>query len=426
MSLLNVITLKFPTDDNPASTQALKALYKQYNELHEILQEVLNIPLADLDKLLLPAQRELQKLNDAIQEERSSLLSASGLLPKDAYACIRYETTQKTTQIDALTALAQTPRVEISELQQLADKLRYCIFDERVCTVKNTAPNAEAASQMSEILKIKGYKTYYVAPLSAFDFGKMIEIDNDVYAIDSYYGVHEQTFTSLLLSLNTFRDLYNQIAQLRHENTGLRKMIDDQSQRTQHLQQQFQKYAEYVQRTLKVIAEPLNTFIQERNEEFQEKFKKERRFAEENNARYPERFTTVNTKEYFVKTKSGYERFYDEPSFLDHYYYDLKTVNHSQIVDNWFPVPTHAQYFEEVYPEHFEFKDFPVAESLAEFEKIYTPANVRKLLKTELENNYLMIAVKGSISEYDDEDAIVLSTWGMGFTEESLRALGVK
>lgn len=398
-------------------------------ESHKSIKSLLNSKLEFESVELLEMQKELRKdfklELDSLNELRKSALSSSMLLPKELVRPVVISTDVNDYSFDIISAIASAPRINSDKLKDLADKLNYCIFDEKVFNEENKASNKEAASEMAAILKKSGYKIYYLSPLSAFDYGRFVKSGSGIYDVDSYWGNHFQTFNTLALSVNVFRDIYAQIDVLKKENEEIRNAIKNDRERLNQFHDQFKSYVDHMQRNLKILERPLNDLIQDRNDQMKKNFKACLDHAISHNANFPHRYSTHEYYDYYEKDEETGE--YVKSSMYDIYDTDsdYKMVRRTETIDHWLPIPSEPRYYDKYYAETFHVRNLSSEKDLKMFEKSYNVVNIKKLLLSELADNYLMFASKENISD-ESSDVIVLSSWGKGFSEESLVALGVK
>ena len=97
-----------------------------------------------------------------------------------------------------------------------------------------------------------------------------------------------------------------------------------------------------------------------------------------------------------------------------------------EYIDQFVPVPTEAKQYERFYAKEFSVANLNKESEIKKFKAEYTVANVKKMIQSELGNNYMMLAVKGDILNSESDEAIVLSQWGEGISEETKIALGVQ
>lgn len=429
MSLLNLLDCK--QKHRKLNKSDLEYLNKksQLSESHTSIKSLLDSKLEFESIQLSEMQKELRKdfksELDHLNQLRKLALSSSMLLPKELVRPVVISTDVNDYSFDIISAIASAPRIKADKIKEVADKLNYCIFDEKVFNEENKSSNSEAASEMAELLRESGYKIYYLSPLSAFDYGSFVKSGSGIYDIDSYWGNHFQTFNTLALSVNVFRDIYSQIDALKEENESIRNAIKDDRNRLTQFHNQFKNYVNHMQKNLSILERPLNQLINDQNEKMKKDFKASKSHAIAHNAKHPNRYSTHEYYDYYEKDPSTGE--YVKSTMYDIYDTDndYKMFRRTMTIDNWLPIPSEPKYYEKYYSEKFNVQNLSSEKELKAFEKSYNIVNIKELLLSELSDNYLMLASKENISE-SSSDVIVLSSWGKGFSEESLVALGVK
>lgn len=431
MSLLNTLDLKYPLRKENKADKELKSLVSDFDIVLETANKILskNMDYLTTDNTKLKAHllKEIEVQNKNIATLRKTVLSEKMLVSKNNATFDVYSEGEKQRVVDVYSMIGMCPRAKVSEIKDLADKFGFCVFDENVFNEENKSKNAVMAKTAATVLRDNDYKIYYLSPLSGFDYASFINSGKGVYDILSYWGQHLQTFNTLALSLNVFRDLYSIVDTLKQENEDIRKAIDSDRQRVSSFHAQFKQYVSHVYSNLRLIEKPLNDYIDDKNTKLMSDFKTARSSALQNNERYKNnRYERNEYIEVYSKATGEYcgtDSFFD---FFDESYDDYKTVKRVDVIDNFVPVPEKAFQYDRFVAKKFDVKDLETEKELKARVASYNIANIKKLIQSELGNNYMMIAVKGDIVNPDQDDAIVLSSWGEGVSEETMIGMGVK
>ncbi len=430
MSLLNTLNLKFPYRQKSKTDETIERLVNEIDQIILLSNKIVNEDLA-LSKeskrtVRLSFEAELKDRNERISILRKNILSSKMLISQNQCSYPYYNAEEKKIVVDTHSVVGMSPRINVEELKSVADKIGFCIFDESVFSEENEAENKEIAASSARYLKENGYRIYYLSPLSAFDYKAFIENGNAVYSTPSFWGQHLQTFNTLALSLNIFRDLYSMIDVLKKENKEIKKAIESDRTRVDAFHQQFKQYVSHVYSNLKLLEAPLKKYIDKENKQIKSAFESARSNAIVNNKKYKNNpFEKVTYYKIFDKKTNKQIEVTDYidmfSDFEDEYY-----VRGSYLVNKLMPVPEKPSLYKDFYAKMFNVSDLDDSKKIKEFEANYTVPNVKKLIQSELGNNYLMIAIKGNIMNPEQEDGIVLSSWGSGVSEETMIATGVK
>lgn len=430
MSLLNTIELKHSYRKTNKVDKTINKIIEDFNNsllvANEIIEMGISFESISPDDIKNTLSEQVKSVNSQISTLRNQILSGDMRVSKESTTFDVFSCDKANTVLDINSLIGLSPRAEISEIKEVADKFGFCIFDEKVFGETNTSSNANSANKAAKKLKEKGYKIYYLSPLSAFNYASFINSGSGVYDISSYWGNHLQTFNTLALSLNVFRDLYSIVDSLKKENESIRKAIDSDRQRIDAFHAQFKQYVSHVFSNMRMMEPALNHYIDKENTIHQSKFVEAKRNALENNARYPNRYERVEYTEVIEKSTGKNLGEYNAFGFWDEDYNDYKFVNRVDFIDRHLPVPVKAFQYENFYAKQFNVTDLSKSIEIKKFKKSYNVANVKKMILSELGNNYMMLAVKGDIMNPENDKAIVLSSWGEGISEETMIALGVK
>lgn len=432
MTLLNTMNPQYPTRQENKADRELKELTAEVDSILSVIDDIvaLNIDYTtttpqDVQKNI---ASEVKQQNNKIQKLRSRILSEKMLISKSSSVFSVYQDGKKNNAMDVYSVIGSCPRVQVSELKEVADKLGFCIFNEKVFNEENNAKNANIAEEAAIQLREKGYKIYYLSPLSGFDYASFIKSGSGVYDILSYWGNHLQTFNTLALSLNVFRDLYSIVDSLKKENEEIRKAIDSDRDRVRAFHEQFKQYVTHVNNNLRIIEAPLNHYIDQENKKHMDHFNKVHSEAVANNEKYKNnRYERIEYFKVYDKKTGNHEGDYSDLSyFMFDDYDDYRYVNAVEYRDRFLPVPQKAFQYKNFYASQFNVKELSTEKEIKRFQSNYTIANIKKIIQSELGNNYMMLAIKGDVMNPEQENAIVLSTWGQGISEETMIALGVK
>lgn len=429
MSIINAVNLCYPFRQENKTDKEINNIVNDFEKVLKTTNDIIsmNIDFSTYNgkELNQNKKEEIEKQNKQIQKLRKQILSSKMLISKKNKLCSLFNDTGKESVLDLSSVIGMSPRVSIEELKHVADKLDYCLFNEEVFSNEIEAKDKIIAESAATFLKTQGYNIYYLSPLSSFDYSAFINSGKGLYDCPSYWGNHLQTFNTLALSLNVFRDLYSIVDVLKKENEEIRKAIDSDRKRVDVFHKQFQDYANHVYKNLKIIEQPLNDYIRKENEKLMERFIKTRNLALSNNEKYKNsRYLTVETKEAYSKKTKEYLGTWDQIMFYEDTE-DVKVVVHQETIDRFLPVPTNAGEYKTFQSEYFKINELNETKDIKKLEAKYTIANIKKLMVSELSDNYLMVAVKGDILDPEDEDAIVLTHWGKGLSKETMIALGV-
>lgn len=429
MSLLNTLKLTHSYRQKTKVDEAISKVEKELDEVISFSKKILSSGLklsseaeAELNRKF---ELEIENKNNEISKLRENVLSSRLLISREQCLYPYYTTEEKHDVVDSRSLVGMCPRVKVEELKSVASKIGFCIFNEDVFNEENESENKESAESMARLLRDNGYKIYYLSPLSGFDYQTFIQGKKNIYDNVSYWGQHLSTYNSLALSINVFRDIYAEIEVLRSENEAVRNAIDLDRSAMRNLHNQFKSYVDHVYENMQLLEAPLRGFITKENDKLQKSFEKARAKALENNERYKDNpYETVEYYRMFDRKTGEYE---GTTSYVDMFSdSDTRYVKASYRVNRLLPVPEKAFQYKHFYAKHFHVKDLNQPQEIKRFKKNYTLANVKKLIKCELSNNYLMLAIKGDVMNPEQEDAIVLSSWGEGLSDETMVATGVK
>jgi ElaB/YqjD/DUF883 family membrane-anchored ribosome-binding protein len=434
MSLLNALTFTFPSRKENKADENIKQVIQEFDNVLATTQKILKDPSIfsenELNRLNSDLSKEIKSQNEMISTIRERVCNDRMLISKGNAAYDLYIEGEKKKVFDVYSVAGMCPRVSVSNVKDVADKFGFCVFDENVFGEDNKSQNAEVANATATMLKEHGYKIYYLSPLSGFDYAAFINCGNGIYEIPSYWGNHLQTFNTLALSLNVFRDLYSIVDTLKKENESIRKAIESDRERVDAFHQQFKQYTKHVNSNLRIIESSLNSYIDKENEKLMTDFLSRKQEAESNNKRYKNnRYKEIEHLDVYHKATGKHEgdyNFFDPFLDRDIDYNDYRIVKRVEYIDQFVPVPTKAKQYERFYAEEFSVANLNKESEIKKFKAEYTVANVKKMIQSELGNNYMMLAVKGDILNPESDEAIVLSQWGEGISEETKIALGVQ
>lgn len=170
MTLLNTMNSQYPTRQENKADRELKELTAEVDSILSVIDDIvaLNIDYTtttpqDVQKNI---ASEVKQQNNKIQKLRSRILSEKMLISKSSSVFSVYQDGKKNNAMDVYSVIGSCPRVQVSELKEVADKLGFCIFNEKVFNEENNATNANIAEEAAIQLREKGYKIYYLSPYS--------------------------------------------------------------------------------------------------------------------------------------------------------------------------------------------------------------------------------------------------------------------
>lgn len=419
MSILNLLTplkLRHPkmTKEDSLLLKELKTL----NESHKLILECFDNLEGNFNnqkKYLNSIELRIQGIHSKILRRITFLCEKNKdlLIPKPYFDLI-YQSKETTRFIDPYTTVAMLPRISLDDLKDVADKLDYCIFEESVFSGKNTARNADFANEMAQIVKDKGYSIYYVSPLANFNFKSFIN-NNNIYKLKCYWGNHAQTFNTLSLSVNVFKNIYDEIDTLKNSNKEILNIINKEQERINILQKQFTQYADSANQCFRLVKETLDVYTHRLNDENEKQYNKHLSRVIDNNNKYKHCPLThvTETKWYDVK-RDEYISDYDLGEYDSNEMKDVQMRKYSYTINNIMPIPDKPKKLQTLNLSDVNKESAPLPKSekfkpkLTRSEKV----DLKRLIHKELNSSYLMVAIKDGADSFEDKDVIVLSTWG--------------
>lgn len=224
---------------------ALKEAITDFNKGLELIEQV------DATRGVVQSSRALDKsgvfaFNKHILKEvddlRVTILTESGNLP----ATLQYPGTD-----DFLTKIGNTPKIALSAVRNLADKLGFvvmpfsylnddCIFkDQKKETIEAIFGFVKALEQL--------YDIYVLSPLVFYDIEKHVRAKEDFRI---YAGLScSQAFMAINMAMPLFREIVGQISRFKDMVSSIDERLKEMTQRLNNLQRQVEKqqYEIYMQ-----------------------------------------------------------------------------------------------------------------------------------------------------------------------------------